>query len=162
MIITTKSATKYKRGRSAKRRGTLNYLRLREHHNYALATVNNGYIESRIVVETLASLRDNPKFVIDEITVPSKAGETTPITPSPHRIKDLIQNMITRREYEKSIVLLISIAEDYLLSSARLILRAYPERISISVKGNEGKVTVEFKELIEQGMDQIVEANTGR
>ena len=112
-----------------KRRSMRNQPRLYEHHSKALATINNLYIEAGTIVRALSTIKDNQNLGSEEFRVPSTKGKSELIRRSPGALHDLIQSAMTRREYEKSIVLLISLAEDYLVSYARLLSRAYPERL---------------------------------
>ena len=93
---------------------------------------------------------DNQNLGSEEFRVPSTEGKSELRRRSPTALHGLIQNAMARREYEKSIVLFISIAEDYLVSHARLISRAYPERLP-------GKIKIEFSELVKHGAEKIIE-----
>jgi hypothetical protein len=128
------------------------------HQQGILRTLNDLYIEAKIVSSALRDVRDLKWPRESAIKVPSTGTNSSTIRRSDSEVKTIISRERERRTYEKSIVLIVSVVEDYLLSYARLVLRAHPRLINKSLQGNEGRITVEFNELITSGMDGIIEA----
>jgi hypothetical protein len=139
-------------GKGLKLRSMRNYNSLREHHYAALAAINNLYIEACAIVD---ALKLQPTLSNLEFEVPSTGGKTSVVERSPSALHAL--NAIVRREYEKSLILLISAAEDHLFSYVRLILGAHPQRLLTSYKGKEGQLTIQLSELLERGAEEILE-----
>jgi hypothetical protein len=103
-------------GKNPKLRAMRNYKPLHGHHYAALGAINNLYIEACAVVDAL-----KPQVALSnrEFEVPSIGGTTSTVQRSPSALHALIQNAVARREYEKLLILLVSVAEDHLFSYAR-------------------------------------------
>jgi hypothetical protein len=131
-----------------------NFKEIRGHHTKAMRQLNDSYIESSTVVQILATI-DHSDAIDHDISVPG-AGFPVVVQRTTKEMRRIIKKAISRREYEKAIVLLVSSAEDYLFSYSRLILRAYPDRVDPTAKGSVG-ISVLFKDLIEKGSAVVVE-----
>jgi hypothetical protein len=125
------------------------------HHQKMMRTSNDIYIESSLVVQALGSVKVADKAV--RLSVPSTALMRTRVDRTPKQIRSIIGRERNRREFEKAIILIVSVVEDYLFSYAKLILRAHPLRILTSIKGGEGKMAVDLAELLNHGAEHIVE-----
>lgn len=95
-------------GKSVKLRSMRNYSPLRQHHYAALAEINNLFIEAFAIINALKFEQGKKSF---KFQVPSTGGKTSVVERSPSQLHDLIENARLRREYERSLVLLISVAE---------------------------------------------------
>ncbi|CUI26140.1 hypothetical protein [Cognatishimia activa] len=107
-----------------------------------LKQINDIFVEVQIAKTALRSLSDT----IDQIgraepyehEVPStKSSKVTVIRRKPSYIKKLIRSRIEEREALHSLVFAISLTESYLTQALETVLCAHPQKILISVKGNQ-------------------------
>lgn len=128
-----------------------------DHHQEVLRTLNDLYIESQTVVSNLKKVRGLRSKVKRKISVPGLGDENTIIYRTHLEINSIRSRTINRREYEKTLMLIISTVEDYLLSYIRLVLRAHPARILKSIKGNNSQLNVDLSVLIKDGYENVLE-----
>src|SRR5262245_13624564 len=125
-----------------KQKGMLNYDILRKSNQQRLKRINNIFIEAELAVTGLRSvLRDMQTRSVGknkrlEISVPSSRGKDKSILRKREDVCQLIEERIASKEYVQSLVFAISLTEDYMSDVLLTVIRAYPQKLLISPKGN--------------------------
>lgn len=131
------------------------------HTNQYVRQLNDLYVGTKIVLDALAlklaeiesSGKDKYHFV-----VPSGGKrETARINRDLPTMVAMLENMMAKDERSKSLLVAVSITEDFLMNMLKLVLRAYPDRITRGTKGGEAAMAVPLIEVIEKGRDEILE-----
>lgn len=149
-------------------KGTLNYNNLRIEHQLYLKKMNDVLVETALTIQGMEN-------VLEDVTARLENGETTYIIRLPNKLAKLIpirRNLVSlqaklsedsvRSTYVRSLVFMITLAEDYLAASIRRVLRAYPQKLMISTKGKKLSATeqyqIDVRELLAAGsLDALIE-----
>jgi len=141
-------------------KGTLNYDSLRVDHQGQLKKLNDVLVETALAVEGLISVHDDVVERIAQgdtayhLVVPNKRAKLIPIRRNLQSLAAKLENDISSTQYVKSIVFIVTILEDYLSTNLIRVLRAYPRKLLIPVKGTPGGAAtyaVEMRDLLEAG-----------
>ncbi|AYV46554.1 hypothetical protein CFHF_21395 [Caulobacter flavus] len=95
--------------------------------------------------------------VFHHFEVPSGNKPTARIRRASPDLKALLTAVIDQGAYKKSLVLAVSITEDYLIDLMKLVLRAHPDRLGRGVKRGDSKPTIALEDFIERSRDEILE-----
>lgn len=91
-------------------------------------------------------------------TVPSSGErETANIRRRRREVRRLLGNLIAEGEPGKSLLLAVSVTEDFVLNALKLILRAHPDRMNRGVKGGESDTAIKLDEFLTRSRDDILE-----
>lgn len=120
---------------------------LRAEHQRHVRRINDIFIEAQLSVQGLKGVLQS----VDElqakgqkrfrISAPSIKGRERNIYRDFGLVSELINDRIGSKEYVQSIVFAVALVENYISSSLENIIRAYPKKLLISVKGTELKDT---------------------
>lgn len=127
--------------------------RLNEIHveTQATTTALKRYAEG---LKADAAGKDKP---FHHFEVPSGNKPTARIRRTSSDLKALLMAAIDQGAYKKSLVLAVSITEDYLIDLMKLVLRAHPDRLGRGVKRGDSKPTIALEDFIERSRDEILE-----
>ncbi|MGB8839851.1 MAG: hypothetical protein WCC64_02165 [Aliidongia sp.] len=89
--------------------------------------------------------------------VPSAGRPTARIRRERRDVEALVKRAMEAGEYQKSLVLAVSITEDYIINILKLLLRAHPERLVRGVKGGDARSTIQVEDFVSRGRDEIIE-----
>jgi hypothetical protein len=148
-------------------KGKLNYDLLRRDNQKHLRSINNIFIETefsvrglRLVVRELQDQKEEDRERI-HISAPTAKGKIGNITRKKGDLIDLLRQRIKTKEYLQSLVFAVSLTEDYMSKTLIRIIRAYPNKLVISVKGAEaesGSPSVNIKDVIRaKSVAQIIQ-----
>lgn len=73
------------------------------------------------------------------------------------QMANLLSRMADQEEYGKSLMLAVSITEDYLANVLKLMLRAYPERLERGLKNGPSDAEIHLGELLRKSKEEILE-----
>jgi hypothetical protein len=142
---------------------------LKAHANSAYIRLNDLIIGTVVVVLSLedyaTAFKDSEKPIT--ISIPSGKGKNTRISRSPAEFIELLAEQSTSREYEKTLIFSIAEAEDHIASCIRVVLLAYPDRLTRGPRGGTSSDrTVRLEEIIgatskESLINSIVEDRIG-
>ena len=76
------------------------------------------------------------------IDIRSSKGETIRISKTIPEFEEILQEQISRKQYEKSLVFAVAGVEDQIASYIRIILRAYPDRLARGPNGGPSEKIV--------------------
>jgi hypothetical protein len=82
------------------------------------------------------------------VKVPSHGGKTSTIRRQRNAVREIVNKAVTQAEYRKTLTLLITQVEDYISYYLRIILIAYPDRLALSTKGNEGGIAFPLNDVV--------------
>jgi hypothetical protein len=89
--------------------------------------------------------------------VPSAGKPTARIRRERRDVEALVKGAMEVGEYQKSLVLAVSITEDYIINVLRLLLRAHPERLVRGAKGGDARSTILVEDFVSRERDEIIE-----
>ena len=69
----------------------------------------------------------------------------------------MLDQMIAEGERRKSLLMAVSLTEDYILNILKLVLRAHPERLSRGARGGDAETVVKLEDLLTKTRDDILE-----
>lgn len=139
----------------------LNHAALRTEHQRHVRRINDIFIETQLSVQGLAEIRKSvdsmrakgqKKF---KISAPSIKGTDRNISRDLTLVQELIDDRIQFKEYVQSLVFAVAVVESYLSSSLALVIRAYPQKLLVSPKGNDirddAPLAVDVREVVKAG-----------
>lgn len=124
--------------------------------------INDIYIGTKITIDSLtarrAELAATGEKRYSHFVVPS-GGERREarIRRDAQGMENIFSRMIEQDERSKSLLMAVSLTEDFLSSVLKVILRAYPDRIVRGPNDGAGTLSVSLAELVEKGQEQILE-----
>ncbi len=129
----------------------LNYDLLRGLQRSRVNQLNSSYIEVSLTVQGLRELRTSLEKLPEKqmYRVPRMRGGKREVFRKTSEILEHIDRRISYSEYAQSIVFAVALAEGFIKDTLILVLTAYPKKILISAKGNEGNPSIAFKDIIE-------------
>jgi hypothetical protein len=126
--------------------------------------LNEIHIETQVTIAALKRYAEEVKVGLAEkgkafhnFEVPSGNKPTARIRRTPLDLQALLKAAMEQGAYKKSLVLAVSITEDYLIDLMRLVLRAHPGRLGRGVRRGESKPTIALEDFIERSRDEILE-----
>ncbi|MEP9379713.1 hypothetical protein ABLE91_23585 [Aquabacter sp. CN5-332] len=132
-----------------------------------LKKINNIFIETELSIKGLKMVledverakRDNKDRF--HISAPTAKGKIGNISRSVNDVLRIINERIGNKEYLQSLVFSISLTEDYISRTLIRIIKAYPEKILVSTKGNavadSGSLSVDMRDILKAGnLDEII------
>ena len=126
--------------------------------------LNEIHIETQVTTTALKRFAEGVKTdaaekdkVFHNFEVPSGNKPTARIRRTSHDLKALLMAAIDQGAYKKSLVLAVSITEDYLIDLMKLVLRAHPDRLGRGVRRGDSKPTIALEDFIERSRDEILE-----
>lgn len=129
-----------------------NYDLIRAFQTKRVKQLNDFYIEVELTIKGLVEFQK--KLAAGDqkqlYAVPRMKGGKTKVLRKRSDILNYIDRRVSYSEYAQSLVFIVAIAEDYIADVIFAILMAYPKKILISAKGNEGERAVDLKALIEK------------
>jgi hypothetical protein len=131
----------------------LNYGLIRGFQQRRVKQLNDFYIEVSLTIESLTALRNELSQATEKkkYVVPKMRGGQRTVSRKPEDVLLHLNQRVTYSEYAQSLVFVVAIAEDYITDIILAILMAYPRKILISAKGNDGARAVDLKAIIEKG-----------
>ena len=91
-------------------------------------------------------------------TVPSSGQkETANIRRRRREIRTLLDALIEHGERGKSLLLAVSVTEDFILNALKLILRAHPDRMNRGLRGGDAETTIKLDEFLTKDRNAILE-----
>jgi hypothetical protein len=163
-MIASKQKTK---AAGATYKGRLNYDFLRRDNQDHLSSINNIFIETELCIKGLRSVL---KEVISDrnrkvdrvcISAPTVKGKIGNISRKIEVVIDILNQRIATKEYLQSLVFAVSLTEDYMARTLVRVIRAYPKKLLISVKGNalrdEDVFPIDMRDVIRlQNVDNLI------
>ncbi|MGV3652408.1 MAG: hypothetical protein ACO1OK_13370 [Devosia sp.] len=130
-----------------------NYDLIRGFQMRRVKQINDFFIEVQLTIDGLIALQEklaqgNQK---QTYTVPGINGGKRKVPRKTSDILNYIDRRVSYSQYAQSLVFVVAIAEDYIGDIIFSILMAYPKKILVSAKGNEGERSVDLKTLIDEG-----------
>jgi hypothetical protein len=126
--------------------------------------LNEIHIETQVTTaalkryaESLEADAPDKEKAFHHFEVPSGNKPTARIRRARRDLKVLVNAAIEQGAYKKSLVLAVSITEDYLIDLMRLVLRTHPDRISRGIKRGDSKPTIALEDFIGRSRDEILE-----
>lgn len=142
----------------AKTSNLINHKLLRSEHQRHVRRINDIYIEAQLSVRGLREVLQSVDKMQDKgqkrfgISAPSIKGKERNIYRDFSLVRELINDRIGSKEYVQSIVFAVALVESYISSSLANVIRAYPQKLLISAKGNEVKdgaaVPVDVRDIV--------------
>lgn len=136
-----------------------NYDMIRRMHQVRIKQFNDFFIEVHLTVTGLSELQQKISKMESSQTypVPNMRGGRKNVRRKTVDVLNYLDKRISYSEYAQSLVFIIAIAEDYLSDIILAVLMAYPKKVLISAKGNEGDRTVSLREIIEKAdVDRLI------
>lgn len=140
------------------KKAVMNHAALRTDHQRHVRRINDIFIETQLSVQGLAEIRKSvdamrakgqTKF---KISAPSVRGTDRNISRDLSLVQQLIDDRIQSKEYVQSLVFAVAVVESYLSKSLELVIRAYPQKLLVSPKGNdireEAPLAVDVREVV--------------
>jgi len=140
----------------------INVTDLNRHLNKFNRRVNDIYIDTLSITRLLHNALGKTESKLwnfkdkTNISVPSTGG-TANIKRNSKQIKAIFENAEMYGQWEKSLIVTISLTEDFIASFIRLVLRSKPIMIMNSIKNQEGKLSVGLADIINKGSELIIE-----
>lgn len=135
-----------------------NHAALRTEHQRHVRRINDIYIEAQLSVQGLGKVLESvdalrakgqKKF---KIGAPSIRGSDRNISRDLGLIRDILNERISSKEYIQSIVFAVALVDSYISGSLETVIRAYPQKLLVSPKGNELKddapLAVDVREVV--------------
>ncbi len=153
---------------SASFKGSLNYDYLRIEHGSYLRKLNDALLETALAIEGMKKVLKEVSANLSRgetsytIQVPNKRAKLIPIKRSLTALQTTLSENSAPSAYVRSIVFLISLTEDYLATSLKRLLCAYPQKLLISPKGKvlgaTEQYSVDVREIIAaSSLDAVIE-----
>lgn len=136
-----------------------NYDLIRKFQAKRIKQINDFFIEVNLTISALGAFKklvsDSPR--IRSYTVPKTTIGTKNVYRNKEEIIQYIDRRINYSEYAQSLVFAVAIAEDYLQDIMFFVLIAFPKKLLISAKGNEGDRSISLKDIIDkENIEDIV------
>jgi hypothetical protein len=90
------------------------------------------------------------------VEIRSNKGETIKISKTIPELKEILREQINHKQYEKSLVFAVAEAEDRIASYIRIILRAYPDRLTRGPKGGPSQKPVPLIDIIRMEREALI------
>lgn len=125
--------------------------------------LNDLHVGTQITIQALRLRQENigredKTSAFYHFVVPSGGEkETARIRRNPAQMREMLERLVEQGERSKSLLMAISITEDFILNSLKLVLRAHPDRINRGIKGGEAETAVKLEEVLTKGRDEILE-----
>jgi len=147
---------------------SVNYDHLRLDHQSYLKKLNDVLVETALAIQGMESVLEDVSSRLAKgqktynINVPNKLAKLIPIRRNLSALQVTLAEDAASNAYVRSIVFLITLAEDYIGSNLRRILRAYPQKLMISTKGKKlgdtDQYVVEVRDLLTAAsLDVVIE-----
>jgi len=154
-------------------RSMRNYDALRKWNQRLLKRMNDIYLEAELVVGALRDLKaglpasDTAAAERIKLSVPSVKGKDLKVFRKAPDLHRMIDNRIDSREFIQSLVFAVALTEEYLSDVLELIIRAYPQKLFISPKGNALKddqmVPVDVREILKaRSLAEIIQEQVSK
>ncbi len=124
-----------------------------------LNRLNDVHLGSQLAVEALADLLSCKKAATSPFVyfrVPTSGGGSGGIRRRMSDVIRLLNDLIGDGEYGKSLLLMVSITEDYVQSVLRIVLTAHPEHLARGLNGGRSEVALPLLEVLEKGLEPVV------
>ncbi|WP_296614606.1 hypothetical protein [Sphingomonas sp.] len=136
---------------------------LKSYKDRYIKRLNDLHVGTQITVTALIARqeqleRKNDQNSYHHFVVPS--GGSRPearIRRDKKQMASLLSRMAGQEEYGKSLMLAVSITEDYLANILKLMLRAYPERLERGLKNGPSDAEIHLGELLRKSKEEILE-----
>lgn len=130
-----------------------NYDLIRGFQMRRVKQINDFFIEVQLTINGLIALQEKLAHGDQKLTytVPGMKGGQKTVPRKTSDILNYIDRRVSYSQYAQSLVFVVAIAEDYIGDIIFAILMAYPKKILVSAKGNEGELSVDLKTLIDKG-----------
>ena len=149
-------------------KGSLNYNYLRIEHGLYLRKLNDALLETALAIEGMGKVLEDvsAKLATGQtsytIQVPNKHAKLIPIRRNLTDLQTTLSENSAPNTYVRSIVFLVSLTEDYLATSLKRLLCAYPQKLLISLKGKTLGATeqypVDVREIVAaESLDTVIE-----
>lgn len=114
------------------------YMVFRRPRTQTIRAINNTIVltimTSRALEEVKKQVRDKgPQKIGFEI--PSTSGENIIVQRQRARILELLEEAVTRRLYEQSLIMAVALTEDYLQKTLRTVLLWHPHKLGTNIAG---------------------------
>lgn len=122
--------------------------------------INDIHIRTQVTLAALERTRETAleSRSLRHFSVPSGGRkEVARIQRNARQMVDMLEQMIGRDERSQSLLMAVSITEDFLLVMLRTVLRAYPERMNRGLKGGDADTRISLDELLERSREEIIE-----
>jgi len=134
---------------------------LQIHEDLYLERLNEVHFGTQITLSALKTVRDGvPKKTgspFHHFEVPTGSGTFARIRRGAKGVERLLDRLMTEDEYGKSLLMMVSITEDYVINMLRMILRAHPDRLTIGLGGGTSEKTVPIAFLLTKGWSVVLE-----
>lgn len=117
-----------------------NYHLLRRLQQKRIKRLNDLFIEVSLAIQGLTELKisTEPEPRRQKYTVPKMRSGQRAVSRNYSQIVDYIDHRISYSEFAQSIVFAVAMTENYIFDVLATIMRAYPMKLTLSVKGNDG------------------------
>jgi hypothetical protein len=121
---------------------------LRAPRDRTIRALNDLYVLAGLTAQSLLEMQERVREgeLEDEIEfeAPSSDRETTVVTRDVGELSKLLQVASASGVYQQSLVTAVAVAEDYLQSVLKQVLRWFPEKLKLNVEGRNTDKTIEL------------------
>ena len=128
-----------------------------------LRRLNDIHVATQTTLASLERSREENAALAEErasvhFSVPSSGQkETARIQRRARDMKAIFDQLIDHGERGKSLLLAVSVTEDFVVNMLKLVLRAHPDRMNRGLKGGEAETSIRLEEFLTRTRDEIVE-----
>ncbi len=152
---------------------TLNYDRLRTDHQRQLNKINDVVVQTTSAIQGLKIVLKKAKDRLSagnktlSAVVPNKISKKVTLQRNLQRHISQLEDQIATGAYVQALVFAVTIVEDYLASNLTRMLRAYPSKLLISLKGKKlgdgESLPVDMRDIIAaRTLDDLVKGKAGQ
>jgi hypothetical protein len=150
-----------KKKKNKKKKRSRSYWTFREPRNRTIRSLNNTYVLTSLIEKSLRDLQRNllpgKKQPESEYVVPSSNGEKTVLSRDSTEISSVLENAYLSGIHEQAIIVVVALAEDYLQTTLRTVLRWFPQKLAQNVAGENMVKTVNLDVILEaENKDQLL------
>ncbi|URJ44476.1 MULTISPECIES: hypothetical protein [Paenibacillus] len=133
-----------------------------KNHQKTIKRLNNIFISADMIIPILKTAREETRSKPDKVinfTVPSTSSKSKKKRVIPRKKEDFISFLdetISFDLYKYMIISIVSLVEDYLASTTRILLKKYPKKLTARVQGNQ---TVTINKILDANdLEEIVDS----
>lgn len=136
-----------------------NYMTFRRPRTRTIKALNNIYVINTISRQALVDYRGSLQTISLRkvgFDIPVVSGERIVVTRRKSKIFQLLDEVITHDLYKQALVSAVTVVEDYLIQMLNIILKWYPEKLSIGERRIDVTMVVEAESL-DEVLQKIIE-----
>ncbi len=123
------------------------FLVFRKPRNRTIRGLNNNYVMTTLLARALTQTRDRIKSEKGStlgFDIPVISGDNVEVTRRKSKILSLLEQARSRGLYEQALISSVALTESYLAAMLRLVLTAYPKKLTLNVDGAETERKVDL------------------